>query len=138
MPLTRSEIVALIAANLPDNSSRLITPARHRAVSEAIVAAAILLEDAPWAAAIAAAAASYATAAQGALASTAVQAPDLAAAIAASAAGYATAAQGTLADAAVQAPDLAAAIDAIAPIVEVVTEPPSSPVAGRFYVIAEG
>ena len=109
MALTRSQIVALIATNLPDNSSRFITPARHRAVSAAILEAAVLAEDSPWTAAIAAAAASYATAAQGAKA-----------------------------DSAVQPADLDAAVGALAPVVEVVTAPPSSPVAGRFYVIVEG
>lgn len=112
MALTRSELAALIAANLPDNSARFITPARHRAVSAAILEAAVLAEDAPWTDAIAAA-------------------------IAAAAASYATAAQGAKADSAVQPPALDAAIAALAPVVEVVTAPPSAPVAGRFYVIVE-
>jgi len=113
--MTREEIAALIVARFPDNASRFITPARLREVVGALLDSTLFAADSPWTSAIATA-------------------------IAAAASAYATAAQGATADSAVQPAAMTSAIDAaiaaLAPVVEIVTSPPGSPVAGRFYVIA--
>ncbi|TPE52582.1 hypothetical protein [Amaricoccus solimangrovi] len=77
MPRTRAEIAALVASNLPDNTSRFIEPGHIRALVTALLDAAAITTEAPWSgaisSAIAAAASAYATAAQGTLAASAVQ-----------------------------------------------------------------
>lgn len=45
MALTRAQLAALIAANLPNNVSKLITPAKHREVEDALTDAAVNVED---------------------------------------------------------------------------------------------
>lgn len=45
MALTRAQLAALIAANLPNNVSKLITPAKHREVEDALTAGAVNVED---------------------------------------------------------------------------------------------
>lgn len=86
MPMTRAEIATLVAASLPDNTSRQIEPAHLRAVVAALLEAAVLGAESPWsapiAAGMAAVAANCATAAQGALAASAVQPDAMATAIA--------------------------------------------------------
>lgn len=55
MPMTRAEIATLVAASLPDNTSRYIEPAHIRAVVTALLEAATLDAESPWVGAIEAA-----------------------------------------------------------------------------------